>query len=88
MVTRGNWIRPWKGELLVGQVMAVSGRMVLCQVPGGLNFEVRLEDVVNGLVQVISGDSAYNILENARERNGLGRQRARNMQLTEKAWVS
>lgn len=54
-VAVGNWIRPWAGELLVGEVLAVSGDQVLCRASGGVRFSVRLRDVVSGLVQVQRG---------------------------------
>lgn len=55
MVTVGQWLKPWPGETLVGEVMAVSVELVLCRASGGLSFSVRLCDVVAGLVPVIRG---------------------------------
>jgi hypothetical protein len=46
----GNWIRPWPGELVAGQIIAVSGEWLICRAPGGVEFHVRLSDVKNGMV--------------------------------------
>lgn len=47
----GNWIRPWPGESLVGQILAVSGDRVECRSPGGVSFHVQLADVRAGRVK-------------------------------------
>ena len=41
----GCWIRPWRGEALVGQVMAVSGDELVCRSAGGFQFIIRLADL-------------------------------------------
>lgn len=46
----GFWIRPWPGEKLVGEVVALSGEHLICRAPGGVEFLVFLEDVRNGKI--------------------------------------
>lgn len=44
----GLWLRPWQGEKLVGEILAVSGDFLVCRAPGGAEFFVELEDVRSG----------------------------------------
>ena len=41
----GSWVRPWRGERIVGMVVAVSGEELICRAPGGFEFRIRLEDL-------------------------------------------
>lgn len=44
----GQWIRPWPGEYIVGEVMSISGEWLICRAAGGVTFKVRLADVDSG----------------------------------------
>jgi hypothetical protein len=48
----GQWIRPWEGELVVGEVIFVSDEDVVCRMVGGFEFRVKLADAVAGKVRL------------------------------------
>lgn len=38
---KGAWVRPWPGERVVGEVIAVSGDDLLCRTVDGQRFQIR-----------------------------------------------
>lgn len=75
-----SWIRPWKGELVVGQVMALSGDHVLCRTANGFEFRVAMSHVIAGKVQILEKEDLYS--------EGRFGPPHRNIRLTEKALLS
>jgi len=55
----GQWVRPWREELVVGVAMAVSGDHVICQTANGFTFLVALEDVFNFKVKLMSDEEYF-----------------------------
>lgn len=43
MACVGAWVRPWPGEKVVGEVVAVSGEDYLCRCVNGELFRIRRE---------------------------------------------
>lgn len=48
----GNYVRPWHDEKLVGEIVAVSGDILVCRMPGNMEFCVRLSDVRSGRIRM------------------------------------
>lgn len=44
----GQFVRPWAGEKLIGEVIVVEGDFLHCRSLGGFEFWVALEDVRSG----------------------------------------
>ena len=53
----GLWIRPWPGERVVAQIVAVSGDMLECRSPGGAQFQVEMVDVRSGRLKLFASVS-------------------------------
>lgn len=46
----GTWVRPWKGEALVGEVVAVSGDLAICRTPSNTEFAVQMAQIRSGRI--------------------------------------
>lgn len=41
MADIGSWVRPWRGEYLVAEIVALSGEWYLCRALNGDRFQIR-----------------------------------------------
>lgn len=41
----GKWVRPWPGEGLIAEIIAVSGDWLICRAPGNLELRMPLTAV-------------------------------------------
>jgi hypothetical protein len=43
MATISDWIRPWAGEYLAAEVVAISGEWYVCRCANGDRFQIRID---------------------------------------------